>query len=369
MDESSRLHDLYDHQILDSNPEKIFDELTYLASLICGTPISLFSLLDKDRQWFKSVYGIELKETSRADGFCHYLLDGATSLFEINDATNDPRFKDSPLVEGFPYISYYAGAPIKSASGNILGALCVIDQKPNSLNDHQKKALQILAGKATNYLKTRKALIDQQKNIELNASRLKQILDNTPGVIFQFRIQDDINLSFDFISRGIEDIHPNLSDKKMKEQPRSFLQYIHPEDVMGFRQSIRKSASSLSLYKYNFRILSSNGKTKWYKVRATPQHIDQKTVVWFGTLMDVSGIMEYETILEQITFDISHVIRKPLTTLLALNSNLRNHDELNETDLREYSDMINIVIKELDVFTRKIDQFYQLKVADHQDRM
>ena len=368
MDEISRLNDLYDHEILDSNPEKIFDELTYLASLICGTPISLFSLLDKDRQWFKSVYGIDLKETLRSDGFCHHLIDGTKSLFEIKNAPNDPRFKDSPLVEGFPYISYYAGVPIKSASGNVLGALCVIDQKPNSLNDNQKQALQVLARKATNYLKTRKILIDQQKNIELNATRLKQILDNTPGVIFQVRIQDDFDINFDFISKGIKDIHSDLSDKMMKEQPRDFLKYIYPEDIAGFRQSMRKSASSLSRYKYNFRILSENGKIKWYKVRATPKRIEPDTIVWFGTLMDVSGIMEYETILEQITFDISHVIRKPLTTLLALNNTLRNHDELSETDLREYAEMIDIVIKELDVFTRKIDQFYQLKMVDHHNK-
>ncbi|MCL6219504.1 GAF domain-containing protein [Zunongwangia pacifica] len=368
MDESSRLNDLYDHEILDTNPEENFDELTQLASLICGMPISLVSLIDKDRQWFKSVYGIELKETLRSDGFCHYLLDGKSSLFEIKDANNDPRFKHSPLVEGNPYISYYAGAPIKSASGNVLGALCVIDRKPNSLNDNQKQALQILARKATNYLNTRKALLDQQKNIELNATRLKQILDNTPGVIFQLRIQKDFEISFDFISKGIKEIHPDLTYENMKANPISFLNYIHSEDVDGFRKSMRRSVTSLSSYKYSFRILLTGDKTKWYKVRATPKRMDDGAVVWFGTLMDVSGIMEYETILEQITFDISHVIRKPLTTLLALNNTLRNHDELSETDLREYADMIDIVIKELDVFTRKIDQFYQLKVADHHNR-
>ena len=368
MDEFARLNDLYNLKILDSNPEKKFDELTHLASLICGMPISLVSLIDKDRQWFKSVYGMELKETLRADGFCHYLLDG-TPFFEIKNAEKDKRFKDSPLVTGYPFISYYAGAPIMSTSGQVLGALCVIDQKENSLNENQKEALKILVRKATSYLSTRKTFIDQQKHIELSANRLKQILDNTPGVIFQLRIQDNFEISFDFISKGIQEVHPHLSDEKMKAQPKIFLNYIHPDDEEEFRKSMRKSASTLSPYKYNFRVKLNGDNIKWFKVRVIPKRIDDETVVWFGTLMDVSSIMEYETILEQITFDISHVIRKPLTTLLGLNTTLRNHTELSEADLREYSDMINIVVKELDVFTRKLDQFYQLKVVDHHKRV
>ncbi|MDN3593946.1 GAF domain-containing protein [Zunongwangia endophytica] len=369
MDEFARLTDLYSYKILDTDPEEKFDEITKLASLICETPVSLISLVDKDRQWFKSVYGIDLKQTLKKDGFCHYLIDGTSSLFEIKDASEDLRFKTSPLVTGYPHIGFYAGAPIKSSSGHVLGALCVIDQKPNSLKDNQKEALKILANKTTEYLNTRKVLIDQQKNIEFSATRLKEILDNTPGVIFQLRIQDDFEISFDFISKGIKDVHEDLSLEKMRNEPKSFLNYIHPEDVVEFRKSMRKSATTLSPYKFNFRVISPNTKIKWYKVRVIPKRIDGETIVWFGTLMDISGIMEYETILEQITYDISHVIRKPLTTLMGLNENLKNHSELDETDLREYADLINIVTDELDIFTRKIDQFYQLKVIDHQNKL
>ncbi|WBL20877.1 GAF domain-containing protein [Zunongwangia sp. HRR-M8] len=369
MDEFARLEDLDSYEILGTDPEKQFDEITHLASVICNTPISLISLIDKDRQWFKSVYGIDLKETPKEDGFCHYLLDGISPLFEVENAVEDSRFKNSPLVENFPHIGFYAGAPIKSSSGHVLGALCVIDQKPNKLNNNQKKALEILAKKTTDYLNIRKALINQRRSIEFSAIRLKEILDNTPGVIFQFTINKNFEINFDFISKGIREVHTDLSLEQMKKEPKIFLNYIHPEDVVEFRKSMRKSASNLSSYKFNFRVVSNSEKIKWYKLRATPKKIEGRKMAWFGTLTNISGIMEYETILEQITYDISHVIRKPLTTLLGLNEHLRNNSKLTEDDLREYADMFNIVIDELDIFTRKIDQFYQLKVVDHQNRI
>ena len=367
--EKERLKQLYSYQILDTDPELELDEITQLASLICGVPIALIGLVDKDRQWFKSTFGIAVSEIPRKEAFCHRLISEDIELLEIENTHADKRFENDPVVVAASHIQFYAGVPLKSPAGHVLGTLCVMDTQPNKLSEDQKKGLLLLAKKATDFLNTRRTLRDQKMHIDLSASRLKQIMDNVPGVVFQIRIASNLDFSFDFLSKGIEDVHPDIEQQCVVENPIKFIDYIHPEDKKEFLQTVEKAANTLSSYKFTFRIVWPNGQTKWFKLRASPKKIDNAIILWFGTLLDVSGIMEYESILEQITFDISHVIRNPLTNLQGLSTVLKNEDKLSECDLRNYAEMISIVIEELDIFTRKLDQFYQLKIADHQSRV
>lgn len=142
-DEIKRLKALYDYEVLDTEAEKVFDDLTALASEICQTPISLISLIDPDRQWFKSRVGLGALETSRDIAFCsHAILQD--DVFEVPNALHDERFFDNPLVTGDPNIRFYAGTPLKSPSGENIGTLCVINDEPQKLTDHQKNALELL---------------------------------------------------------------------------------------------------------------------------------------------------------------------------------------------------------------------------------
>ncbi|BBH52260.1 ATP-binding protein [Fluviispira sanaruensis] len=143
-DEYERQKTLNNYFILDSESENVFDDITLLASSICQTPIALVSLIDKDRQWFKSRFGLNAKETHRDISFCGHAIH-EEKVFEIPDAQQDPRFVDNPLVTGAPYIRFYAGAPLVAANGHAIGTLCVIDKKPKILNDEQKKSLEKLA--------------------------------------------------------------------------------------------------------------------------------------------------------------------------------------------------------------------------------
>lgn len=143
--EKARLKRLERLMVLDSQPEALFDEITKLASQICGTPIALVSLVDKNRQWFKASVGLEgTTETHRDFAFCaHTILDN--HILEIPDATKDKRFKNNPLVTSDPNIRFYAGIPLLLPDGNNVGTLCVIDRKPKHLNKEQKAMLSGLA--------------------------------------------------------------------------------------------------------------------------------------------------------------------------------------------------------------------------------
>lgn len=153
-DEELRLLDLSSYNILDTAPEEDFDQLVELAADLCNSPISLISLIDRDRQWFKSKTGIEDTETSRSVAFCsHAILDDA--IMQVEDARLDERFADNPNVTGELNVRFYAGAPIYSPTGYKLGTICVLDHEPRRLDAKQEKALSILSRQVTRLLELR----------------------------------------------------------------------------------------------------------------------------------------------------------------------------------------------------------------------
>jgi signal transduction histidine kinase len=142
--ESERLEALYNYDILDTEPEKEFDDLVKLASQICETPISLVSLVDNERQWFKAKVGLKARETPRDVSFCAHAIHD-DQIMVVNDAREDERFADNPLVMEDPNIRFYAGVPLVSPQGVKLGTLCVIDTYPRDLENHQRFALETLS--------------------------------------------------------------------------------------------------------------------------------------------------------------------------------------------------------------------------------
>jgi diguanylate cyclase (GGDEF)-like protein len=158
-DEQARIETLEAYQILDTMPEQVFDDITYLASEICHTPIALISLVDTDRQWFKSRVGLEATETHRDVAFCAHAILEPDALLEVRDAEEDPRFADNELVlDGL--VRFYAGAPLQAGKGSAIGTICVIDREPRELDDDQRAALAALSRQVMGQLELRKSLRD-----------------------------------------------------------------------------------------------------------------------------------------------------------------------------------------------------------------
>ena len=184
--DEQRLAELYRYDILDTGDETEFDDLTRLAAQICGVPIALVSLTDKDRQWFKSRVGLDILQIARDISFCGHAVTNA-GVFEIQDTTHDLRFVDNPLVVEGPAIRFYAGIPLLTKSGMAIGTLCVIDTQPKSLSSEQINALEVLSRQVVRQLDLR-LLVRRQKeqNLELTRQRnfQKMLFDSaTAGVI------------------------------------------------------------------------------------------------------------------------------------------------------------------------------------------
>lgn len=164
--ETARLKALQEHQLLDTLPEDVYDDITRLASELCGTPISLLTMVDEKRQWFKSKQGLGVDETPREQSFCAHAILNPNEAFVVEDARYDDRFHDNPLTTGEPHVVFYAGVPVKDAEGNALGTLCVIDNRPREISDQKIDSLKALAKLVNAHFELRKVRLELNKQRE-----------------------------------------------------------------------------------------------------------------------------------------------------------------------------------------------------------
>lgn len=184
--EANRIKELESYSILDTLPEEDYDNLTAIASQICETHISLVSLIDSKRQWFKSNHGLSVSETPKEYAFCAHAIQNPKDVFIIEDARNDKRFSENPLVTGDPYVIFYAGVPLINQKGFALGTLCVIDKEPKKLSQAQINSLKSLAQQVMNLMELRRTklwLEASNKSLKEHNLRLKDFASKAAGKI------------------------------------------------------------------------------------------------------------------------------------------------------------------------------------------
>jgi GAF domain-containing protein len=172
--ETARLADLAHASILDSPPEEQFDRIVDLARELFDSPAAAITLIDKDRQWFKAKSGIEVEQSARENSFCTHTIE-SDSVFIVPDARLDPRFADNPLVTGKPNIRFYAGAPLRTAQGHNLGAVCIISSDPHAeFSPSDYRRLEILASIVSNEIELRRFAGDATRRAEEKESQLHE---------------------------------------------------------------------------------------------------------------------------------------------------------------------------------------------------
>ena len=231
-DDAKRLLTLHAAQILDTKPEEVFDRITRLASRLLNVPIALISLVDLNRQWFKSKVGLDATQTPRNVSFCgHALLHDQP--FIINDAHADPRFSDNPLVTGPPYIRFYGGVPLLSIERHAIGTLCVIDHVPRVLDEQELATLVDLARMAEELFQRRQlALVSDSisKSLSESEDRYRQLVEHSPDV---YLVTDGATIEF-INQAGVRLLGADRSEQIVG---RSVFDIVAPEyrDVVGLR--------------------------------------------------------------------------------------------------------------------------------------
>ena len=255
--EKERLIALKGYNILDTLPEEQFDRLTELAAVICKVPIALVSLIDEDRQWFKSRVGISAEETARSISFCQFTV-AEGKVFEVIDAQADDRFVDNPLVTGIPNIRYYLGQPLIDPNGFALGTLCVIDKEPRKLDETQLRGLEVLAKEVVMQIVSQK-----EKNELENYHRLFNLSNDLICVTGTNGILKKTNPAFGIVLGWRED--------ELVGKP--FFDFVHPDDVKASHQEIDKLTKYLIPLHSKSRFRAKDNSFKIIEWSASPDKV------------------------------------------------------------------------------------------------
>ena len=264
--EAQRLQALRALNLLDTPPEERFDRITRLAGRILGTPFVYVSLIDENRQFIKSCYGLSIKETTREGALCsHAIFEGKSIV--APDAKLDPRFADNILVKGEPHIRFYAAYPVAAPDGNLVGTLCVADHKPRVPSDEDIQALrdlamwvqsEICAGEVST---THRMQQETEEKLRESEARFREIVDIPGKYVWETTIEGKIQ----FLSDRVEEV---LGYKQVEMRGRSFFESIVSDDAViataKYYYAVQKSQRFSDL---EFRATTKSGKVIWLTAR------------------------------------------------------------------------------------------------------
>lgn len=328
--EVQRLRRLQSLDLLDTEAETVLDAFTELASSITGMPIALITLVDRDRQWFKSAVGLpQGGETPRDFSFCGHAIAGE-DLFEVEDARQDPRFADNPFVTASPHVAHYAGAPLIMPGGERIGTLCVVDARPGRLDERTRHQLKILAHNVVQVLLLRESerslgrRLQVERALRESEARWRAITDLLPQIIWSASAQGDQE---EFNQRW-EDY---TGERNNGTGPGAWMAKIHDDDRDQLRQAWSLSLSRGLPFEQEFRLRHHSGAYHWVLARALPVKDEGARILrWIATFTDIhdqkqaqQDLMEVNRQKDEFLAMLAHELRNPLAPITTAAQLLR----------------------------------------------
>lgn len=319
--ETQRLRRLHRLDLLDTGGEAVLDAFTELASSLTGMPVALISLVDQDRQWFKSAVGLpQGSETPRSISFCGHAIAGE-AVFEVEDARLDPRFADNPLVKASHPIIHYAGAPLVMPSGEHIGTLCVISDRPGRLEERTRHQLLKLAQNVVRVLLLREneLTLEQRLKVERalreSEARWRAITDLLPQIIWSADAQGERG---EFNHRWVD-----FTGDSTVTPTAGWMAHVHREDQEAVRQTWAHQLAMGQPFDLEFRLRHRSGAFHWVLARALPVRDDAGLIArWIATLTDIQAqkkaqqdLAEANRQKDEFLAMLAHELRNPLAPI------------------------------------------------------
>jgi PAS domain-containing protein len=278
------------YHILDTAPEKDFDRITSLVAKICKVPTALISLIDKERQWFKSCFGFDSRETDIGVSFCVHAVHNGEMLV-VEDATKDPRFKDNPIVTGPPNLRFYAGAPLTTPEGIHIGSLCIIDYRPRVFDAAQREILERLADVVVSQFELRSA-----------EAQVRQLVDENPQPMYAYAESDGrimrsnpaAHAQYGYAADAFDDLH--ASDLEAPADASN----VSGSGMLTVHQ--RADGSTFPVHLRQIKVLLDGKAAVLAVPRRMPLHDEAGTVFWIdheGTIRSVAASTGHESLLPE----------------------------------------------------------------------
>jgi PAS domain S-box-containing protein len=315
IDEEKRLETLRGLSILDTPPEERFDRLTRLAQRVFDVPIALVTLVDDDRQWFKSKQGLNITETPRNISFCGHALLYREALV-VEDTALDPRFSDNPLVTGSHHIRFYAGQPIKAKNGSRLGTLCIMNTKPHQFNQADVAALRDLAAIVESELNLLGTVETKNSLLHQSEERFHTLVTATAQVVWTTNAQGavvDVPSWREFTGQSREAI-----------KGLGWLSALHPEDRERTAAVWQQAVATRSLYTTEFRIRRHDGDYRHFDARGVPVlEQDGSIREWVGTYTDITELKQQQDEILHLNANLEERVHQRTEELKEKNTQLQ----------------------------------------------
>ncbi len=328
--EVQRLRRLQSLDLLDTEAEAVLDAFTELAASITGMPIALITLVDRDRQWFKSAVGLpQGGETPRAFSFCGHAIAGE-DLFEVEDARQDPRFSDNPYVIDSPHVAHYAGAPLIMPGGERIGTLCVVGDRPGRLDEDTRRQLKLLAHNVVQVLLLRESERSLGRRLQVESAlreseaRWRAITDLLPQIIWSSSAQGDQ----EEFNRRWEDY---TGERASGTGTGAWMAKIHADDREPLREAWSVNLAHGLPFEQEFRLRHHSGVFHWVLARALPVEDESGHIRrWIATFTDIhdqkqaqQDLMEVNRQKDEFLAMLAHELRNPLAPITTAAQLLR----------------------------------------------